>query len=609
MMMRSSSFGRLRGLPATACLGLALIGMAGLSMGAACGPRGGTNPDPTGDDGGKGPTEPVAAPRVEIDLFAFGRQMGTIAPCGCTTEPLGGLQYAFGYIEAESSPGERLVIEPGAFLFPDPLGPEPATDEASWAQAEQRADILQGRFSALGDGLVSGLGPSDLASPHGAAALGKWAMPRVLTNLDRKAEGLAPEVAAIPASTTVPLARGMKAGALAVVDPSLPGLTPAEGAEGIAFPALTAPAEAVQAEAAKLREAGADLVVVTVHGTRDLAESIARDVPGLDVVVMAGVLGNAELGRTGQPVTKVGDAYLVQPGDRGQTMTHLTLKVLEDKAVPGALPGASKWTLQPSAEQQREELARVEERLAKFKADPDADPGFIANLEKERDALKKSVEGGGTPEGDAVAVFAQIKVTCHRATDGDTAKRLAAYDGWVAEQNKKRFTGVFTPDAAKGEATYVGIDECDSCHGEAVEHWKTTVHAGAYETLEVDNKQFDLTCASCHVTGWRKPGGAELVETRGLVDVQCEQCHGPGSIHVDDPTVDNIRTEVPQDVCGECHTPEHSDTFEYDAYLRDVLGEGHGAKAREALGDGPTGRELRAAGLAKAGGSCKKMKM
>jgi hypothetical protein len=101
------------------------------------------------------------------------------------------------------------------------------------------------------------------------------------------------------------------------------------------------------------------------------------------------------------------------------------------------------------------------------------------------------------------------------------------------------------------------------------------------------------------------------VENEGLTAVQCEVCHGPGALHSETPDRNgkplSITREAPATVCGECHTPEHSDTFDYEAYLRDVLGPGHGEAARKALGDGPTGRQLRAAGLAKAGGPCKKM--
>ena len=112
------------------------------------------------------------------------------------------------------------------------------------------------------------------------------------------------------------------------------------------------------------------------------------------------------------------------------------------------------------------------------------------------------------------------------------------------------------------------------------------------------------------MTGFREPGGSEVVENEGLKDVQCEVCHGPGSLHAEDPEnslTGKIEPDSPPEICLTCHTPEHSDTFDYEAYMRDIVGPGHGKVRRESLGDGPTGAELRAAGLAKAGGSCKKM--
>ncbi len=113
------------------------------------------------------------------------------------------------------------------------------------------------------------------------------------------------------------------------------------------------------------------------------------------------------------------------------------------------------------------------------------------------------------------------------------------------------------------------------------------------------------------MTGFRKPGGSEVVEHAGLENIQCETCHGPGSLHAEHPEKAGkpfaIRRDVPAEVCLQCHTPEHSDTFDYEAYLRDILGPEHGDGRRSLLGPGPTGRELRAAALEKAGGACKKM--
>ncbi len=86
--------------------------------------------------------------------------------------------------------------------------------------------------------------------------------------------------------------------------------------------------------------------------------------------------------------------------------------------------------------------------------------------------------------------------------------------------------------------------------------------------------------------------------------MQCETCHGPASIHVakggeEKPSA--LRRAPPEDLCVSCHTHEHSDTFQHDAYMRDIVGPGHGPELRKKLGDGPTGASLRKAALDKAG--------
>jgi hypothetical protein len=105
------------------------------------------------------------------------------------------------------------------------------------------------------------------------------------------------------------------------------------------------------------------------------------------------------------------------------------------------------------------------------------------------------------------------------------------------------------------------------------------------------------------VTGFGQVGGSSLGFTRKLESVQCETCHGPGSLHVagegnEDPLA--IRRDTPETVCLGCHTEQHSDTFQYVPYLRDIVGTGHGGARRTALGPGPTGHELRTAALARA---------
>lgn len=537
----------------------------------------------------------VAAPsaRAEFELYAFAEIVGTIAPCGCTTEPLGGVQFAFGAIEADSEPKERLVVEPGSFLFPQPEGPLWPTDEPSWEQARDRARVLQQRFSALGEQLVSGVGPTDVAAPEGVRALADYPLPRVVANVP---------ALSLPTHRRVTLeSEGVQwhVGVTAVVDPEAPGAGKL-GDVGAVQAALPPVIE-------RLRGDGADAVVVLAQGPRAFAEQIAETVDGIDVVVVGHPRG-VETERLGSPVVQRGKTFILEPGTQLQTMSVLRLSVAPSVK---DVPDASGWTLEAGQAELAAELERVQARLTKFEADPEADPAFLARLRAERDGLAAKQRGQGE-RAPVVATFEQLKVTCKLPADRRGAEALAAYEAKVAAANEARFKGVKAPPAPAGTPSYAGIQACADCHEEAVEFWETTRHAGAYATLVDGNKQFDLTCVGCHVTGYRRPGGSEVVENAGLRDVQCEVCHGPGSLHVEDGGEDltKILRDTPAELCAtECHTPEHSDTFAYEAYLRDVLGPGHGDAKRKALGDGPTGRDLRRAGLEAAGGSCKEKMM
>jgi hypothetical protein len=564
-------------------------------LASACGSTGPRSKG-SGDDGEPTPPPVEAKAAAEFDLYVFGRVLGTIAPCGCTTEPLGGLQYAMGFIDTDSTPAARLVIEPGSFLFPDPKAAEWPTNAPTWAQAEQRATTLQSRFAALGDQLVSGLGPIDVMSPKGTASLGAHPLPRVVANLAAPADGL-PAVPTHRLATLQDHGVELKVGVTAVVDPAAP--------EASKLGTLSDPIAALTTEVAAMRKAGAHVTIALLHGDRAFVESAAKQVEGLDVAVV-GIVDTLDRARIGTPTARLGDTFIVEAGEQLQTMTHLRLVVAAGAPVPTS---SAQWqVVQPKATR-LEELARVEARLAKFEADASADPKFLESLRAERDELQRAVER--LPDAAQLAEFDQVKVTCRLPVDDGAKATLAAYNDWVSSQNQKLFAGVRPPDPPAGEAHYVGDDECETCHEEAQAFWDTTVHAGAYQTLVDTNQQYDLSCVSCHVTGFRKPGGSEVVDNELLRDIQCETCHGPGSLHVEEPEKGgkpmSIRRDAESLVCGECHTPEHSDTFEYEAYMRDILGEGHGQARRASLGEGPTGAKLRAEGLAKAGGSCKKM--
>ncbi len=77
------------------------------------------------------------------------------------------------------------------------------------------------------------------------------------------------------------------------------------------------------------------------------------------------------------------------------------------------------------------------------------------------------------------------------------------------------------PARAEGP-TYVGYQRCKDCHPRQYETWKRHAHSRAFAPLQA-GRQKDAKCVVCHCTGTEK---GQILE-----DVQCEACHGPGSLY------------------------------------------------------------------------------
>jgi Cytochrome c554 and c-prime len=123
----------------------------------------------------------------------------------------------------------------------------------------------------------------------------------------------------------------------------------------------------------------------------------------------------------------------------------------------------------------------------------------------------------------------------------------------------------------------VGVDACTDCHDDARKVWDKTTHAHAYPTLQKDFKEYNLDCVSCHVTGYDKPGGSTVTHNEKLQNVQCETCHGPGSLHVKDPGKKGLIVASPKaDICVGCHHPPHVEGFDPKEKMPLILGPGHG---------------------------------
>lgn len=523
-------------------------------------------------------TATPAANDRRLVLFYTAEVHGTVEPCGCTSDPLGDVSRLAGVLADARRAGNAVaLVDAGGLLYPE--GTLSAKERPS---ADLRADFMADVFDKLGL-LGAGLGETDLT---GGVAHVKPA--RLASNISGAAAIRAP---------TVQKVGNISVGVLGVAEPAL--ATPLGGkAEDTAA--------AAQRDVAMLRRSGAEIVVLLAPIERTQARKLARDA-GADVVVLGKRVGHGQA-----RLERVGRAFLVAPEDELQRVGRLEI-VLRASTAPGAPIELADGGGTETNRLRRDEINRSLERLrlalanwgAAGAAGNGSDGDFVASKKREVKDLEAELARLSAPwkapAAGSYVVNALVPLRRNLRRDATLVTKMKALDKAIATVNLRRATP--PPPAEPGRATYVGMDGCTSCHKSAATFWKHTVHAHAWKTLVDGGKQADYKCVGCHVTGFGQVGGSSLGFTKKLESVQCETCHGPGSLHVtgegdEEPLA--IKRETPETVCLACHTEQHSDTFVYDAYLRDIVGPGHGGKRREALGPGKTGHDLRSAALARA---------
>jgi hypothetical protein len=546
------------------------VGVIGALVAVACSSKSEVK---GGGHGSEGPTGP------HLTIVALAEMRGQIGPCGCTSDPLGDISRTAKLIESARAAGPTLVVDAGGLLYSK--NPVPPHLEA---QEELKADLLASTYKDAFGVTAIGVGPSDLAKGPGKVRLPRQAVnatdPQLLLE--------APKVVELG---------GMRVGVFGVV-----------GLDQLDSVKVGDPIGPSKQAISTLKQQGAQVIVALVQAeSKKDAVKLVRDIGGVDLAI-AGLGALAPEPEAIDPApTKVGDGWLVIPGNRGQVVSRLDVTLrgigpLADAIGPGA--AAAKTAALDK------QLAGLDADLAKFAADKDADPQFVAQKRAERDALAKAKAQLAQnplviPPSGPYFTLDQIRIDKQLACAGPVQTDVLAFNRAAGEANVKAAAGTPRPAAPPRAATYIGGEKCDDCHADAVAFWKTTRHAHAWQTLEERGQQFDFDCIGCHVTGWERPGGSNLANTDALRDVQCETCHGPGSIHVAKGGEEKpfaVRRVPDENLCAtQCHTKEHSDTFELQPYLRDITGEGHGESLRKTLGDGPTGHELRKAALDKVG--------
>ena len=116
---------------------------------------------------------------------------------------------------------------------------------------------------------------------------------------------------------------------------------------------------------------------------------------------------------------------------------------------------------------------------------------------------------------------------------------------------------------------YVGGEVCARCHAPEAAQWRTTAHSVAWETLVRERKDATPECIPCHSVGYGEAGGfRDAMRTPHLVNVQCENCHGMGTLH---DRQGAERTPVGEATCKRCHNAERDPAFDYAARIQEVV--------------------------------------
>ncbi len=122
---------------------------------------------------------------------------------------------------------------------------------------------------------------------------------------------------------------------------------------------------------------------------------------------------------------------------------------------------------------------------------------------------------------------------------------------------------------------YIGDSKCKPCHAKVYEAWAATPHAKAFQSM-LDSVGVDTTCLSCHTVGYKKEGGfVDTTTTAHLKNVQCENCHGPGSKYMKLPIMKDREKALAngmilpdETLCKTCHTEKESPEFKMEEALK-----------------------------------------
>ncbi len=342
----------------------------------------------------------------------------------------------------------------------------------------------------------------------------------------------------------------------------------------------TAPLDALKAGIAQVKQQGAQVLIALAALPRGEALRLADQLPELHVLVVGKPVEVGDANDAPKAPVLAGSTLVVETANHLQTVGVIDLFVRQGGGGPLVFADAGGVARADELMSLSARIRDLEARINSWERDHTVNAADLAARKGDLDKLRadKAAKEAAQPEvKGSFFRYTSVEVRDKLGRDKAVVDEMAAYYKRVNEHNKTAFADRVPPPPEAGQASYVGVDACTDCHDDARKVWDKTPHHTAYPTLQKDFKEYNLDCVSCHVTGYDKPGGSTVTHNEKLQNVQCETCHGPGSLHAKDPGKKGLIVASPKsDLCLGCHHPPHVEAFDAKEKMKLILGPGHG---------------------------------
>lgn len=189
---------------------------------------------------------------------------------------------------------------------------------------------------------------------------------------------------------------------------------------------------------------------------------------------------------------------------------------------------------------------------------------FVGELRFYKDAQGKitfrdrfiSLDEGVSDDAEALDSVVQAR-EAKNATYKDSQALLITWLSSIRQQPPWKRATAQAKEGAPAE--YISATACAECHTDQYVKWSNSKHARATDGLMLDKDQFEAGCFECHATGQSANALPKFAA------VQCEQCHGPGSLHALKPAKGYGRINDVKAACLSCHTQQISPNFDLQA--------------------------------------------